>query len=91
MFFYVYSGLIITTILMSLANKWLLAKGSLKPVYWIEIVLSITYIATNCLATIWQSELAALLLYIPLNLWTMAMAVKGLRRMKCEALSNSIK
>lgn len=77
--------LIITTVVIT---KWYLAKGILKPVYYLNIIISILHAFVNWIMFIHDTEQIAMLLYNFLSVYAIIMAIKGLKRLKRENEEN---
>ena len=82
---------IIASILLVIANKWLLAKGILKPVYWLGIAIAITLSTKNTMLFIHDMTQWSVMLLNVMNVYGIIMSVVGLRRLKREELIRSLK
>ena len=82
---------IITLLTISgvVASKWYLAKGILKPVYCLNITISVLHFVVNWMMFLHDSEQISLLLYNFLSIYAVVMSVKGLMRLKRESQNKS--
>lgn len=65
-----------------LAKNWMLAKGTLKPVYVLNVVMGLFGFLLN-FGVVWaQPDMLGILSFSLLNLWVMAMGIKGLLRLR---------
>lgn len=75
----------VLTILTVVITKWYLAKGILKPVYYMNITTSLLHASVNWIMFLHDAEQVAMLLYNLLSIYAIVMAIKGLKRLKREA------
>ena len=80
----------VLTILTVVITKWYLAKGILKPVYYLNIITSVLHASVNWVMYLHDSEQIAMLLYNFLSIYAIIMSVKGLRRLKREKKNNTV-
>lgn len=78
----------VLTILSVAVTKWYLAKGILKPVYYLNITTSLLHASVNWAMFLHDTEQIAMLLYNFLSIYVIIMAAKGLRRLKIEKQLN---
>ena len=76
----------ILTILTVVITQWHLAKGILKPVYYLNIATSLLHATVNWAMYLHDSEQIAMLLYNFLSIYAITMSIKGLRRLKREKI-----
>lgn len=74
----------ITSIILVVILKWYLAKGILKPVYYIGIVVSLLFTVMNTLMFIHDVEQWSIMLLNLLNAYAIVMNIIGLRRLARE-------
>jgi uncharacterized membrane protein len=67
-----------------LSKNWLIAKGNLKPVYWLMVVIAVAGVATNIATVMAMPSMFGILSFAVLNVWAGLMGVKGLMRLKYE-------
>ena len=79
------------TISTVVVTKWYLAKGILKPVYYLNIATSLLHALVNWMMFIHDPEQIGMLLYNLLSIYAIIMSVKGLKRLKKEKLINEAK
>lgn len=75
----------VLTILTVVIAKWYLAKGILKPVYYMNIITSLLHASINWIMFVHDVEQWAMLLYNLLSIYTIVMSIKGLKRLRKEA------
>jgi hypothetical protein len=74
----------IITIFTVVITKWYLAKGILRPVYYLNITTAILHASVNWIMYLHDSEQIAILLYNLLSIYAIVMSIKGLKRLKKE-------
>ena len=77
------------TIIIVISAKWFLAKGILKPVYYLNMVTSVLHASINWIMYLHDPEQIGMLLYNFLSIYVIIMSIKGLRRLKKEKLMPS--
>jgi hypothetical protein len=68
------------------AKNWMLARGTLKPVYWLNILMGIAGTALNFGVVAAVPSMWGILSFCLLNIWVVAMGIKGLYRLRQEEL-----
>ena len=79
------TSLNITAILIVVVLKWYLAKGILRPVYWLGIIGAIIFSCMNFMLFIHDTEQWSVMLLNILNAYGIIMNIIGLRRLKKES------
>ncbi len=68
-------------VVITMSAKWLGAKGHLRPLYYLWILMGIVMVIYNILLTIETSNLGCTLLIFP-SAWSIFTGVLGLRRLR---------
>ncbi|KKM72554.1 hypothetical protein LCGC14_1419300 [marine sediment metagenome] len=74
----------ISAIILVIALKWYLAKGILKPVYYLGIVASCLFTCVNIMLYVHDSTQWSIMLLNIMNAYAVVMNVVGLKRLKKE-------
>lgn len=74
----------ITVVVLQLYNHYNLSRGNLKLAYKIAIVAYSLYAAIETSLALRDPQQISVMLFNIVNVWAIAMAVKGLRRLKLE-------
>lgn len=78
-----------TVLITSLLYQWLVAKGTLRPAYWVVIINGTALTTMNIdLAMASPEQLSVLLLCVS-SVWRVMMGCKGLRRINKESHDGS--
>lgn len=75
---------VLVVLVCGLFRGWYVAKGQLKPVYWLMIVMACGNIICNVTIANDQPKYWGLWGFNILIAWTILMAIRGLRRLKNE-------
>jgi len=65
----------------TLARNWFVARGILKPVYWLMIIIAISSAALNLMVAVEKPAYSSLLLFNMLSIQAVYCAIVGLRRL----------
>lgn len=63
---------------LAMYDKWLLKDGRIF--YWLMAAVSASHLCVEILTVLRDPALWSMLLYLPLEIWTLTMAYKGWRR-----------
>ena len=74
----------VTVVALQLYNHYNLSKGNLKLAYKIAIVAYSLYAAIETSLALRDPQQISVMLFNIVNIWAIAMAVKGLKRLKQE-------
>jgi len=88
MFAAFFTILTIIAIILTMFSKWYLAKGILRPVYWLGIGIGITYLILNTVTAFLRPEFQAVIFYNLLSIYAISMSIKGLNRLRKENASS---
>ena len=67
-----------------IAKGWYLAKGRLRPAYWLMIIMGVFNFVLNGIVVIVMPDMWGILSFQFLILWAIAMGIKGLLRLRRE-------
>jgi hypothetical protein len=74
-----------TFVLISgVARNWWVAQGTLKPVYWLMLLMAVANTLINVTISVNDPQYWGLWSYNLLNIWSFGMAIKGLQRLRVE-------
>jgi len=62
--------------------QWHFGKGNLKLAYPLTILVVLCYISMDIGMVLYDETLMAVLVFSFVNLWTIAMSIKGMKRLK---------
>lgn len=68
----------------TLARNWLVARGSLRPVYWLMIVIAASSAVLNIMVAVEKPAYGSLLVFNLLSIQSVYCAIVGLRRLSNE-------
>lgn len=71
-------------------RNWYTAKGQLRPVYWLMLVMSMANAVTNITVSYYTPKYIGLWAYNVLIIWSVIMAIKGLVRLSEEEKSKNV-
>jgi hypothetical protein len=72
----------IVTVALNIALHWNIAKGDLRVVYPISMVVYLGYIVVETSLAFRHPEQISILLYNITNIWALSMAIKGYLRLR---------
>ncbi len=67
-----------------MAKSWYIAKGRLRLVYWLMIIMGLFQFVLNSILVAFRPDLWGILAFQFLVVWTIVMGIKGLLRLKKE-------
>lgn len=74
--------IVITSISMQAVQFWAISAGKLRLAYWLMVASGILHTGLATMVGMHDPSQRSMLAFIGLHLWTLAMGVKGLLRLK---------
>ena len=75
-----------TAMIVNACSAGMLAKGNLRPVYWLNILMGLAGTALNIGVVTAMPAMWGILSFMLLNIWVVVMGIKGLYRLRQERL-----